>query len=100
MASNEGNEAINTEKTFDGSLENFQPVTEQPFVSSSLVQQQGEPVSSYNVPEGSESAKDNDQSPGMSFQILSNFILYVSFCHLWNRRIEILTVPLNRNFLK
>lgn len=100
MASNEGNEAINTEKTFDGNLENFQPITEQSFVSHSLVQQQGEPVSSYNVPEGSETAKDNDQSPGMRFQILSNFILYVSFHHLWNRRIEILTVLLNRGFLK
>lgn len=66
MASNEGNQAINTEKTFDSNLENFQPVTEQPFVSSSLVQQQGEPVGSYNVPEGPESAKDNDQSPASS----------------------------------
>ena len=75
MASSGGSEAINTEKTLDNALENFQPITEQQFRNDGLDEQDREPGSSFSLAGETENEKDNNQSPGMSFQILSNFSL-------------------------
>lgn len=76
MASHGSSESINTEKTLESELASFQPVTEQQFESDVLDEQDREPGRSFSLSGETESEKGNNQSPGMSFQILSNFALY------------------------
>ena len=94
MASDGTNETISPEKTLNCDIENFHSVTEEQFEGDALAEQDREPGGSYSFSGETESDKDNNQSAGMSFQILSNFILWFSFYHLWNRRIESLTPSL------
>lgn len=82
MASEGTSEVIGPEKTLNCDLENFHSVTEEHFEGDALAEQDREPGSSYGFPGETESEKDNNQSPGMSFQILSNFMLQFSFYHL------------------
>lgn len=82
MASHETEESINTEKPLHRDLENFQSVSEQQFGDNSLHEQGRVPNSSFSLSGETESEKDNNRSHGMSFQILSNFILKSSFYHL------------------
>lgn len=82
MASDGTSEAINTEKTLNCDLDNFHSITEEHLEGDALVDQDREPDGSYSFSGETESEKDNNQSTGMSFQILSNFILWFSFHHL------------------
>lgn len=82
MASHGAGGLINTEKTLDTDLENFHPVPEQQFGSDTLHEQDREPDGTFSLSGETESEKDNNRSPGMSFQILSNFSFYSSFYHL------------------
>lgn len=82
MASHGAGGLINTEKTLDTDLENFHPVPEQQFGSDTLHEQDREPDGTFSLSGETESEKDNNRSPGMSFQILSNFSIYSSFYHL------------------
>ena len=94
MASDGLGETISPEKALNCDMENFRPVTEEQFEGEALGEQVGEPGNSYSFSGETHSEKDNNQSAGMSFQILSNFITWLSFYNLWNRRIEHLTLSL------
>lgn len=94
MALDGTGETISPEKTLNCDMENFRPVTEGQFEGVALGEQVGEPGNSYSFSGETHSEKDNNQSAGMSFQILSNFITRFSFYNLWNRRIEHLTLSL------
>lgn len=82
MASDGTNETISPEKTLNCDIENFHSVTEEQFEGDALAEHDREPGGSYSFSGETESDKDNNQSAGMSFQILSNFILWFSFYHL------------------
>lgn len=94
MASDGTDETISPEKTLNCDIENFRPVTEEQFEGDTLGEQDREPGNSFSFSGETESEKDNNQSAGMSFQILSNFIIWFSFHNLWNRRIEHLTLSI------
>lgn len=82
MASDGTGETISAEKTLNCDIESFHPVTEEHLEGDALAEQDREPGTSYSFSGETESEKDNNPSAGMSFQILSNFILWFSFYHL------------------
>lgn len=82
MASDGTDETISPEKTLNCDIENFRPVTEEQFEGDTLGEQDREPGNSFSFSGETESEKDNNQSAGMSFQILSNFIIWFSFHNL------------------
>lgn len=77
MASHGISESINAEKTVDSELGSFQPVAEQQFGSDVSHEEDREPGSNFNLSGETENEKDNNESPGMSFQILSNFLVFI-----------------------
>lgn len=82
MASDGTGEAISAEKTLNCDLDSFHSITEEHLEGDPLAEQDREPDGSYNFSGETESEKDNNQSTGMSFQILSNFILWFSLYNL------------------
>lgn len=82
MASDGTSDAISAEKTLNCDIQNFHTVTQEQFEGDALAQMDREPGTSYGLTGETESERDNNQSAGMSFQILSNFILWFSFYHL------------------
>ena len=94
MASDGTGDTISPEKTLNCGMENFRPITEEHFEGDALGEQDREPDNSFSFSGQTHSEKDNNQSAGMSFQILSNFITWFNFHNLWNRRIEHLTLSL------
>jgi len=82
MASDGTGDTISPEKTLNCDMENFRPVTEEQFEGDTLGEQVTEAGSSYSFSGETHSEKDNNQSAGMSFQILSNFTIWLSFYNL------------------
>lgn len=82
MASDGTGDTISPEKTLNCDMGNFRPVTETQFEGDALGEQVREPGNSYSFSGETHSEKDNNQSAGMSFQILSNFITWFSFYNL------------------
>jgi len=82
MASDGIGDMISPEKTLSCDMENFRSVTEEQFEADALGEQVTEPGSSYSFSGETHSEKDNNQSAGMSFQILSNFTSWFSFYNL------------------
>lgn len=82
MASDGTGDTISPEKTLNCDMGNFRPVTEAQFEGDALGEQVREPGNSYSFSGETHSEKDNNQSAGMSFQILSNFITWFSSYNL------------------
>lgn len=82
MASSRSGEVIDAEKTLSCDIENFHSVAEEQFEGDTLAGQDREASGSYSFPGETENEKDNNQSAGMRFQILSNFMFHLSFYNL------------------